>query len=106
MCYTVRMTTVAEPTTALPSEIERAQNLAAVKALEAYGKCLRDMLKDDVIQPRDMHGHEHVHTALLLVGAESAPTPVAIVAHWRFSTDPEVIKRVLAADSKKDKGTG
>jgi len=102
------MTTAAEPTSqtkALPSKIERAQNLAAVRALEAYGKCLQEMLKDDEIRAGDLHGIEHVHTALLLVGSNGAPTPVAIVAHWRFSTDPDVIKRVLAADTKS-KGAG
>ena len=96
-------TTAAEPP--LPSKIERAQNLAAVRALEAYGKCLQEMLGQDEIRSGDLHGIEHVHTALLLVGADGTPTPVAIVAHWRFSTDPDVVKRVLAADTKS-KGTG
>jgi hypothetical protein len=95
----------APPPAALPSEIERAQNLAAVKALEAYAACMQEMLGDS-LRAADLHERQHVHTAVMLVGACPSETAVALVAHWYFSADPEVIKRVLAADSKKHKGSG
>lgn len=84
------------------AKIERAKNLAAVKALEAYAATLKAELSEDELRTMEMHNTEHVHTALMIVGDERK-TGLVIVARWRFTTDPAIVAKVVAA--AKDQGS-
>ncbi len=75
----------------LAKKIESAKNLAAVKALQAYTDCLREELGDEGIAQVDLNATEHVHTALLFGGAET----VALIARWKFTSDPGIIARCM-----------
>ncbi len=77
------------------AKIERAKNLAAVKALEAYAATLKIELSEDELRAIELHNTEHVHTALMIVGDERK-TGLVIVARWRFTTDPAIVAKVLA----------
>lgn len=71
-------------------KIKAAKNLAAVRALEAYARCLKEELGEPELA--DLGGTEHLHTAIMLSGE----TTVALLAHWTFSTNPEVVAKCLA----------
>ncbi len=71
--------------------IEVAKNTAAVKALEAYVRTLKDMLTPEELAGLDLDKTEHIHTALLV---EDKAT-LALIAHWSFSKDPELVEKVL-----------
>jgi hypothetical protein len=78
-------------------QIEAAKNMAAVKALEAYGKALEEVLGE--VAPESLDQTEHIHTAVLL-GKEGKA--VAIISHWKFTTDPQVIAKLVKM--KKNQG--
>ena len=71
-------------------QINAAKNLAAVRALEAYGEALEELLKDVPLEQLDQT--EHVHTALIF-GKDS--TAIAVICHWKFVADPKVMAALL-----------
>jgi len=77
-------------------QINAAKNLAAVRALETYGKSLEETLRGASLDRLDQT--EHVHTALIL-GRDGVT--IAVICHWKFVADPEVIASVLGAAKKE-----
>lgn len=81
-------------------KVRRAQDIAAQKAFETYGRVLEELLKESGIKlVSALVGGTHVHSALMFDGEGLA---VAVRAQWDFTANPEIVKRAL--DMAKEQG--
>ena len=73
-------------------KVQRAKNIAAQKAFEAYGQALQNLLEEAGLPLLESLAETtHIHTALLLEDGKV----LAVRAQWDFTSDPVIIERGL-----------
>ena len=86
------------------AKLKRAKDLAARRALETYGRELKDFCKKEGIPVGDLNGDGHIHLALLL-GEQGESVPAVVLrAQWTFHSNPVIVAEVM--EKAKKEGIG